>query len=426
MGWRWVGWVLALLALALDVLAAASQIYTMFDPAQLVQALAFVPQARAEFVWMALAALGVCLACHAWAAHVLQRRQTGWRALLAALAPLALLNIGPMLAELERPQDNLHLDRRTVVLGSQTDFLHRVFYRSAIGHHLANAGEQGEPGEAHFKAWPHPTAAELAWGQAWQQAKPLPGRMLLLVVESWGVPHQPQELALQMAPLLKAPGLELLAQGQVAFQGGTIAGELREVCSLASSRIDFKTVTPPPGHACWPQRLREQGYATASMNGASALMYNASQWHASAGFERSYFMQTFPGQARRCYSFPSLCDVDLAPFAADTLAASDKSFFYWLSVNSHLPYDARDLRGKVSADCQALGWAADSASCLHHSLVQEFFSALAAAISRPELAGAEVVLVGDHMPPFFQEKDRARFMPGVVPYAHLRVRGALP
>ncbi|MDO4725443.1 MAG: hypothetical protein Q4A97_11880 [Comamonadaceae bacterium] len=313
-----------------------------------------------------------------------------------------------------------------MVLGSQADFLHRVFYRSAIGHHLANAGEQGEQGEAHFKAWPHPTAAELAWGQAWKHAKPLPGRMLLVVVESWGVPHQPQELALQMAPLLKAPGLELLAQGQVAFQGGTIAGELREVCSLASSRIDFKKVTPPPGHACWPQRLREQGYATASINGGSALMYNASQWHASAGFERSYFMQTFPGQARRCHSFPSLCDVDLAPFVADTLAASDQSFVYWLSMNSHLPYDARDLRGKVSADCQALGWAADSASCLHHSLIQEFFSALVEAISRPELAGAEVVLVGDHMPPFFQAEDRARFVAGVVPYAHLRVRAALP
>ena len=46
LGWRWLGFFAALLALAIDVLAGASQVYLLFDPGQLVQLLAFARQAR--------------------------------------------------------------------------------------------------------------------------------------------------------------------------------------------------------------------------------------------------------------------------------------------------------------------------------------------------------------------------------------------
>ena len=413
LGWRWLGLLAALLALTIDVLAGASQVYLLFDPGQLLQLLAFARQARPGFIVFFVALLLLNSSFYGVTAFLLTRKKVAAKMLLSALAPLALANIVPTLAELEQQQANLQLDRRTVILGSQTDYLHRMFFRSDIGHHLAELTE----GEATFSPWPQQTATDNGWGKL----DALPRHLLLVVVESWGVPHNAVELEKQLATLVHPNNIELVASGSVPFSGGTVAGELRELCKIVSSRIYFKSSRANELN-CWPQRLKEKGYATTAFHAASGAMYQRNEWYASIGFTQSYFMENYPRDADRCYSFPGLCDTDVVPFIVETLAASDKSFVYWMTLNSHLPYDSKDLRGGPSADCAALGMPSDSARCTHYSLISQTFSRLVGELSSSSLEDAEIVLVGDHQPPFMQEGDRGAFAERVVPFAHLRLK----
>lgn len=416
LGWRWLGFFAALLALAIDVLAGASQVYLLFDPGQLVQLLAFARQARPGFVvfFVALLLLNGCF--YGVVAFFLARRKVTAKVLLSALAPLVLANIGPMLAELEYQQANLQLDRRTVILGSQIDYLHRMFFRSDIGHHLAELSND----ETSFSPWTDQTAVENGWGKS----DTLPRHLLLVVVESWGVPRNTDELEKQLLTLARPDAIELVSSGAVPFSGGTVAGELRELCKITSSKIYFKS-----NHAgelnCWPRRLKEMGYATTAFHAASGAMYQRNEWYAAIGFDRTYFMENYPRDAGRCYSFPGLCDTDMAPFIVETLAASKKSFVYWMTLNSHLPYDAKDLRDGPSADCAAFGMPADSPRCAHYSLISQTFSRLIDALLKSGLHDTEIVLVGDHQPPFMQEGDRAAFVEHIVPFAHIRLKDAI-
>lgn len=411
LGWRWAGYAAAFLALAIDVLAGAAQVYLLFEPGQLLQLLAFAQQARPGFIafFICLLVLNGCF--YKFAAWALTHKKAMARALLCALAPFAILNIAPMLAELNNQQANLQLDRRIVVLGSQTDVLHRVFFRSNMGHHLAEATEE----KAAFTTWPESTATEQSWGNT----QPLPKRMLLVLVESWGVPHNEKELTYQLNTL-RRPGVELIESGNIRQTGGTVAGELRELCKLASSKIYFGDLGKAAAK-CWPYRLQQEGYVTTAVHSASSAMYRRNEWYPSIGFTHKYFMHNYPRQAKRCYSFPGLCDVDLAPFVADVLTANEKSFVYWMTLNSHLPYDKRDLQKHPSVDCTAIGLKEGSQRCTHYSLIQELFASLADVLVQPKLQGTEVVLVGDHQPPFFNMTDRDAFLPGVVPFAHIRI-----
>lgn len=410
-GWRWAGYVTALLALAIDVLAGAAQVYLLFDPGQLLQLLAFAQQARPGFLvfFICLLVLNSCF--YGFTAWALKKKKATAKALLCALAPFVLLNIAPMLAELNSQQANLQLDRRIVVLGSQTDILHRVFFRSDIGHHLAETTEE----KPAFTTWPELTATEQSWGKG----RPLPKRLLLVLVESWGVPRNEKELTYQLNTLLRS-GIEPVNSGSIKQTGGTIAGELRELCKLASSKIYFDDLGAAATE-CWPYRLQQEGYVTTAIHAASSSMYRRNEWYPSIGFKHNHFMQNYPKQARRCYSFPGLCDVELASFVADTLTVNEKSFVYWMTLNSHLPYDKRDLQKPPSTDCTVLGLKEESQRCVHYSLIQELFASLADVLVQPKLQGTEVVLVGDHQPPFFNMTDRDAFLPGAVPFIHIRI-----
>lgn len=411
LGWRWTGCLAALLALLVDVLAGAAQVYLLFEPGQLLQLLAFARQARPGFVVFFASLLVLNITFYGVSTWVLAHKKTTARALLCALAPFTLMNIAPLIKELNEQQANLQLDRRIVVLGSQTDILHRVFFRSDIGHHLAE--ETGK--KAAFTTWPELNATEQSWGGT----RPLPKRMLLVLVESWGVPQNEKELTYQLNTLLR-PGIELIKSGSIRQTGGTVAGELRELCKLSSSKIYFGNLGDAAA-MCWPYQLRKEGYVTTAVHGGSAAMYRRNEWYPSIGFMHNYFMHNYPRKAKHCYSFPGLCDVDLASFIADALVENERSFVYWMTLNSHLPYDKRDLQKYPSVDCTALGMKGDGQRCFNYSLIQEMFASLVDVLVQPSLHGTEVVLVGDHQPPFFDMADRNAFLPGVVPFVHIRV-----
>ena len=67
--------------------------------------------------------------------------------------------------------------------------------------------------------------------------------------------------------------------------------------------------------------------------------------------------------------------------------------------------------------CNRVNLSESSQRCRYFLLQQQFFESLANYIKnhKSELTGVQVIVVGDHNPPFFKEEDRDAFTDNKVP-----------
>lgn len=242
-------------------------------------------------------------------------------------------------------------------------------------------------------------------------------RLLLVVNESWGVPVNPLIQDALLRPLSDVAKLEL---GYFPFSGATVAGELRELCRMHPNHFGFRGARDELAE-CLPWKLRAKGYETSAMHGATGMMYDRRDWYPVSGFENDLFFEDVLAR-RRCYSFPGACDRDLMSNLQGYFSAEGKRFFYWLTLNTHSSYDRRDLIDD-HFDCPSFGLIEGEESCRNLELQAQFFSDLANLLRTPEMAGVDVIVVGDHEPRFSNRSEmRGSFVVGMVPWVRVRVQ----
>src|SRR5690606_11728043 len=226
----------------------------------------------------------------------------------------------------------------------------------------------------------------------------LPHKLVLIVAESWGATRADIHNVV-ISPILNLKDrFSTFETGTAAFSGATVEGELKELCRLATSEFGFSDTTSGFEH-CLPNRLKELGYHSVGIHGASGVMYDRAAWYPKAGFDETIFFES-RNWSRRCYSFPGACDFEIAPEVGKVLGSHDKTFVYWLTLNSHSLYDERDI--VIDAlDCESVGVPIDTQTCRNLKLHAQFFTVLADLVQAPDLAGSEVLVVGDHVPPIF-------------------------
>ena len=243
-------------------------------------------------------------------------------------------------------------------------------------------------------------------------------RLLLVVNEAWG---EPVDEAMQRALLgpLRAVAGDTLQTGSLSYTGFTLGGELRELCRLRPNHYNLAKVDTG-FEACLPQRLQALGYATAALHGAISGMYDRRHWYPRAGFQHMTFFED-ERWPRRCHSFPGACDLDLLLKVEAFFAEPGKRFLYWLTLNSHTPYDRRDIQ--VDAfDCAAFGVGDGNESCRNLKLQAQFFHGLAQLLGSAALDGVEVIVVGDHAPIIMPLDEKGRmYMDNRVPWVRFRV-----
>ena len=246
-------------------------------------------------------------------------------------------------------------------------------------------------------------------------------KVLFLMVESWGQAANEKEFNLQTQALTQNNKLKVLKNGQIEYSGGTVAAELRDLCGISPISYRFSVIPEDYASNCLPRKLAEQGYSTVALHGAHAGMYSRNTWYPIAGFQKSYFLNSPLAEVSRCKSFPGFCDVDLIPHVIQELRNNKQIFFYWMTLNSHAPYDEHDLKNANNLICPQIGLK-EGERCNQFRLIKEFFDTLGASITKPGLTGTEIVLVGDHKPPFFTGNFDQDFVKDKVPYIHLKIR----
>ncbi|MCA1749392.1 MAG: sulfatase-like hydrolase/transferase [Sphingomonadales bacterium] len=249
--------------------------------------------------------------------------------------------------------------------------------------------------------------------------------VIVIVVESLGVPRDARVRGMLTAPF-DNPAIRArynVSTGTTPYFGSTTAGEIRELCGRWG---EYHGLENRRDDGCLPARLRAAGYDTTAVHSFTGSFFNRAAWYPNIGFDRMIFGQELIERgARTCPGvFPGACDRDVAAMLLDQLRGKDDpQFLYFLTVNTHLPVLVDPNMG--TEDCANFDptLARDFAMiCRLMQGYRQIASELVTSFTDPDLPPSDILIVGDHMPPFYDRAHRDQFSGSHVPWILLEHR----
>jgi len=248
--------------------------------------------------------------------------------------------------------------------------------------------------------------------------------VMVVMVEAMGMPTDPQmrERLERIWTRPELAGRFDVTHGKTAFYGSTTSGEMRELCGRWGDYADINEPQP----ACLPALLAAKGYRTTSYHAFTSDFFDRPRWYPLIGIQHSFFRDDLLGKgASFCPNvFAGACDRDVPKIIGKQLQdQSQPQFIYWLTLNSHLPVieDAR----LGTTNCQQLGGRADDdypVICRMFSVWDDTARAITEMVNQTDFPPTDILIVGDHMPPFTHQKSRLQFDSEHVPWILLKHR----
>lgn len=289
---------------------------------------------------------------------------------------------------------------------------------------VATAGTRGS-----YKAVaPAGTPIDSAVLQTGVSPQSLKSRNLVIVmVESWGVPSDAFDRKINDDVWRPArwAGKYAVSSGTTLYFGSTTNAEIRELCGAWADHTNYDFAN---SH-CLPEKFQEAGFGTYALHSFKGGFFDRVSWYPMIGFDQIAFDQTLIARgAGFCDAvFAGACDHDVPRQIGEVLRKSphERNLVYWLTVNSHLPVDANPDLGTDECSLGTPEWRENFPMLCRSYQVQKIAGdALTAEILSADFPEADILIIGDHMPPFFQRGIRSRFDSGRVPYFYLRNRRA--
>jgi phosphoglycerol transferase MdoB-like AlkP superfamily enzyme len=246
-----------------------------------------------------------------------------------------------------------------------------------------------------------------------------PQNVLIILEESLGGLKNEADQDAVLAPLLspEVKAWYTLRRGTVAFFGGTVGGEMRELCDSVLGPDDN---TPDTLRECLPWKFRKLGYRTIGVHGFTKKMFDRQNWYRRIGFQELIFREELSAKLKGvCGSaFPGNCDTEVAPYIGDLIAAhrNQRLFIHWMTLTSHLPVDDKTAASS-QFPCENFDYTRRYHEICNVVRVQfETNQAIAKLVLRPDLPPMTVIIAGDHAPPFMTNQLRAFYQQDRVPY----------
>lgn len=251
--------------------------------------------------------------------------------------------------------------------------------------------------------------------------------LVVIVVESLGVSSDPVDRAIydQMWDPARWSARYEVTRGQSRYFGSTTSAELRELCAAWS---DYESYDFDRSN-CLPEKFRDAGFQVESLHSFNGTFFDRATWYPKIGFERSLFSdQILAMGAAHCGSvFPGACDRDVPKIIGQRLREQPekRKFLYWLTVNGHIPVGAEKDIGTERCNLGTAAWRDDFPMlCRSFELQRHLADSITAEIMKADFPDTDILIVGDHMPPYFQRDLRMRFDAAHVPWIMLRSRKA--
>ena len=232
--------------------------------------------------------------------------------------------------------------------------------------------------------------------------QPYHQKILLIVAESLGSLKNESAQQEVFRKISEQKDLyEFLTIDEVHISGATVQGEIRELCNLLLHQgHDTRHFNAQDFAVCLPHILSKQGYHTTAFHGAASSMYHRKSLYPKLGFQKTVFNEQMQDK-KRCHSFKGTCDSEIFPLIAQEFAHNDKALIYWLTLTSHYPYSEKDIFNH-RFDCTKFNMDNNTTICRNIQMQTQFMDLLAELSMQPEMKGVEVLIVGDHMPPAFE------------------------
>ena len=409
-GAKWLAIFAAIAAIAQELFLGMASILYLFDYDQVLTISGFAFDANLKYVAM----VGVILFSSALliCAAFKQLNFLRWQSFVVVVTAFVICQVFVSLREGNFIYPTV-ASRNGLVLGSSTFFVREVLTINRAAFDLKSHDN------VDYIPIKYPSAANQAFGGDTPYKK-----TLFIVAESWGLPKNRAVLDQQIISLRGNEKIQLLSLGSINAVGVTAFAEFRELCGKVPTKLHMHKISKLAVGECLPEKLKNLGFKTMSVHGASKHMYDREIWYPVMGFEKMFFDEDLRQiSGSRCYSFPGSCDRNLFQFVSKSLTGDEKKFLYWMTLNSHVPYDRRDIFSYRKEPCNAVfGDAYTDQLCNYQNLQTQFFEGLSSMLKRAEIKDVEVVMVGDHAPLFNDEDSRSRFEAKQVPMLHLRVK----
>lgn len=253
--------------------------------------------------------------------------------------------------------------------------------------------------------------------------------VLVIMVEAMGMPRE-TELREKLLHVWRQSDVGQgyqVSSGTTPFFGSTTNGEVRELCGRWG---EYAELMEGFHSSCLPAQFAAKGYQTTAMHSFDGRFFERDQWYPNIGFQKAMFSRDLVNMgAEVCPGvFPGACDRDVPAIIGDKLKHSkSKQFIYWLTVNSHLPVPAHEVLKTDHCERFDAALAENHAmTCRLFSLWSEVGDGVARLLNDPTLPATDVLIVGDHAPPFFDRRQRTQFEPDRVPWIMLKRKPADP
>ncbi len=253
--------------------------------------------------------------------------------------------------------------------------------------------------------------------------------LVLIIVESLGVPKGNAEMQrLLFANYKNSAAVRArydLKQGTAPYFNSTTAGEIRELCGRWG---DYYDLLDRKDSNCLPARLSREGFDAVALHSFVGPFFKRAQWYPNIGFTtRRFGPELFAAGARKCGGvFPGVCDRDVPKIMAEQLKAAKKpTFLYWLTLNSHLPVPpglnldvdhCERVSPKLAVEFPQI--------CRQFTIYNDIDVAMVKEITADDFPDSDILLVGDHMPPYFDRHHRTQYDAENVPWLYLRRKDA--
>ena len=288
----------------------------------------------------------------------------------------------------------------------------------AISYDLRGHYKQEAPSDARFESG----GANSGWASGADGKR----HQLLVMVESLGLPSGDPELRRRLFASFLSSEVRrryTVTTGTSLFYNSTTAGEIRELCGRWG---DYYELVDRRDDSCLPALLRQRGYATVAWHSFRGDLFDRKLWYPNIGFDRMVFADKLVPQGTGLCGgvFPGACDRRVPPLIGKALTEAKKpTFFYWLTVNSHLPVPSGEnldvdgcarLSPRLAREMPMV--------CRQLAVWQSIDQALAKTIMADDFPATDILIVGDHMPPYFDRAMRTQFDPRHVPWIRLTPR----
>ena len=254
---------------------------------------------------------------------------------------------------------------------------------------------------------------------------PLPDRILSVAVEAYGLANADalnQSIVQPMERLL-SPYYSIRIATHPA-RGGTLTGEMRELCNLKTSGTPSGQDRERIGRDCLPHYLQARGYRTLGIHGNSGFFYSRRDLYPAIGFEETLFYDNFmrkdPSIPRcKTRAFDGICDRAAMAAALAFLQEGGPRFAHVMTLDTHFPLDAASPEDRK---CDIVAGLRDEDLCIYahrmRTVLTELAQQLAEAKNRPD----RVYIYGDHPPPYVSKQERDYFDRAAVPFLVLTSR----